>query len=246
MKLISAAPSNTEVLFRLGVEDQILATTSLCDYPVGARRKQSIGGWSTNADLEKVLEKEPDKVFTSDRLQKDFREKLEEAGVKTVHVEPETLEEAYSSIERIGEEVDRSKEAEKLVQEMKKRISAVDLEGVKIYCEEWSDPPMVSGNWIPDLIEEANGQYMEVDGRSRETDAKEVESFDPDLIVLNICGAGEKADKTEVTERDGWEELGAVEKGNVFVVNDSLLNRPGPRLAEGVERLEEIVEDEMR
>lgn len=246
MKLISAAPSNTEILYKLGLEDQILATTSLCDYPAEARSKESIGGWSTNADLEKVLEKEPDKVFTSDRLQKDFRQKLEKQDVETVHVEPETLEEVYSSIERIGEEVDRSKEAEKLVQEMKKRISEVNLESTKIYCEEWSDPPMVSGNWIPELIEEANGRYMKVDGRSRETDKEEIKEFEPDIIVLNICGAGEKADKTDVTERDGWEELGAVEKGNVFVVNDSLLNRPGPRLAEGVERLEEIVENEMR
>ncbi len=246
MKLISAAPSNTEILYKLDVEDQITATTSLCDYPAEARRKDSIGGWSTNSDLEKVVEKEPDKVFTSDRLQKEFREKLEEKGIETVHVEPETLDEVYTSIERIGSEVDRREKAEEVINEMKRRISEVDLKGKRIYCEEWSDPPMVSGNWIPELIREANGRHMEVDGRSRETSKQEIKDFDPDLIVLNICGAGEKADGSEVTEREGWKELDAVKKGNVFVLNDSLLNRPGPRLAEGVERLEEIVQEELR
>ncbi len=246
MKLISAAPSNTEILYKLDAGNQIVATTSLCDYPADARKKESIGGWSTNADLEKVIEKNPDKVFTSDRLQKEFREKLSDAGIETVHVEPETLEEVYRSIKRIGEEVNQEERAEEIVEDMKDRISQVDLQGKKIYCEEWSDPPMVSGNWIPDLIREANGRYMEVEGRSRETDEEEIKDFKPDIIILNICGAGVKADKTEITGRESWENLEAVEKGNVFVLNDSLLNRPGPRLVEGVRRLEEIVEAELR
>lgn len=246
MKLISAAPSNTEILYKLDVEDQIEATTSLCDYPAEARRKDSIGGWNTNSDLEKVVKKQPEKVFTSDRLQKEFRKKLEEKGIETVHLEPETLDKVYNSIERIGREVNRREKAEEIVREMKKEIAETDLEGTKIYCEEWSDPPMVSGNWIPELIREANGRYMEVDGRSRETSKQEIKEFDPDIIVLNICGAGEKADESELTEREGWKEIEAVKKGNVFVLNDSLLNRPGPRLAEGVERLEEIVQEELR
>jgi len=243
MRIISAAPSNTEILYRLGKEDEIVATTSLCDYPEEARMKDSIGGWSDDADLEKVKEKDPDVVLTSDRLQEDFKDRLEDAGVKTVHLSPESLHEVYSSIERIGEEVGKHGKAKTIVENMKQRIKKTDLCGKRIYCEEWSKPPMVSGNWIPDLIERCGGEYFPAEGRSRELTQAEIADFDPEIIVLNVCGAGEKADTETISGRDSWQEITAVENDAVFVIDDSLLNRPGPRLAEGVERIEELIQD---
>lgn len=245
MKIVSAAPSNTEILYKLGKEDSIVATTSLCDYPEEAARKDSIGGWSKNADLEKVKSYSPDKVFTSDRLQDEFRKQLEDAGIETVHVSPESLEEVYESIKRIGEAVNEEERARKAVNKMKSGIESTDLQSTRIYCEEWSDPPMVSGNWIPDLIHRCNGQYFIEEGRSRKTDFNQLKNFDPEIIVLNVCGAGVKADREEVLGRDNWQGIEAVEKGNVFVIDDSLLNRPTTRLADGVKRIESIVEREL-
>lgn len=245
MKIVSAAPSNTEILYSLGKEDSIVATTSLCDYPEEAARKDSIGGWSENADLEKVKEYDPDKAFTSDSLQDDFREQLEEAGIKTVHVSPESLDEVYTSIERIGKEVNKEEQAREIVQKMKSEMEDIDLQGTRIYCEEWSDPPMVSGNWIPDLIHRCNGRYFIEEGRSRKTDVEKLKKFDPELIILNVCGAGVKADRDEVLGRENWQDIEAVEKGNVFVIDDSLLNRPTTRLAEGVKQVERLVKREL-
>jgi len=66
VKLVSLAPSNTEIIYSLGLQDCLEATTSLCDYPEEAREKKSIGGWTSGIDFEKIREMEPDIVVTSD------------------------------------------------------------------------------------------------------------------------------------------------------------------------------------
>jgi iron complex transport system substrate-binding protein len=246
VRLISAAPSNTEILFKLGKGGDIVATTSLCDYPKQAARKDSIGGWSENISIEKIVNKDPDIVFTSDSLQDEIKEKLEEKDIRTVHVAPESLEEVYDSIRKIGSAVNREEKAKNIVSDMKTALQEIDLQGAKIYCEEWSDPPMVSGNWFPEMIRECNGEYPIEKGRSRKIEQEEMEKFNPNLAVLNICGAGEQADRDEILEREDWQELDFVQQENVFVVNDSLLNRPGPRLVEGMKRIEELVSENCR
>jgi iron complex transport system substrate-binding protein len=242
MKIVSLAPSNTEILYRLGAEDFIVATTSLCDYPEEAIEKPSVGGW-TNPDLEKIEEIEPDLVLASDDLQDEIVEKLEEKNIEVVQVKPHSLEEVFESIELLGKVVGKEREASKLVENMKKEIEKVDLEGARIYCEEWMDPPMVSGNWISDLIQEAGGNYFIDGGRSREFKTEKLREFDPEYIFLNVCGAGENIDSSKVLERDKWQEVRAVREKNVYILDDALLNRPGPRLVKGLKEIERRVKN---
>ena len=242
MNIISLAPSNTEILFELGVEDDILATTSLCDYPEEAIEKPSIGGW-TNPKIERLEEFDPDLILASDDLQDEAVEKIREEGFEVLQVRPHTLDEVFQSIEKIGEAVDREKEAEKLIQNMKKEIEGLEFKDApRIYCEEWMDPPMASGNWIPGLIEEADGKNFLKDGeRSREFELENLENFDPEYIFMNICGAGEALDTNELEKRSDWQSITAVENRDVYTIDDSLLNRPSPRLVEGLRKIVEKV-----
>lgn len=242
MKIISLAPSNTEILYRLGLEDQLVATTSLCDYPEEATEKTSVGGW-TNPDLDKIEGIEPDLVLASDDLQDQAVEELEEKNIEVVQVKPHSLEEVFESIELLGEVVGKEEEAAELVENMKKEIQTVDLDGARIYCEEWIEPPMVSANWIPDLIHKAGGEYIIEKGRSREFKTEKLREFDPEYIFLNICGAGKNVDIEEIMDRDGWKNIQAVRNQNIYTVDDALLNRPGPRLVEGVKEIERRVKD---
>jgi iron complex transport system substrate-binding protein len=237
MRIASLAPSNTEIVYALEKEDSLVATTSLCDYPPEAREKESVGGWTSGIDLEKLESLEPDIVLTSDQLQQEIRDSIDFAPV--LHVEPGTLEEVYESIIEIGEEVGAADEARELVEDMRTSIEKIQAEGSpRVYCEEWGDPPYVSGNWIPGLLEKAGIQYPIEDGeRSREIDLEELKDFDPDQIFLNICGAGVNAERDKVLERRSWDQLEAVRKGRVHVIDDSLLNRPGPRIVEGLRRI---------
>lgn len=245
MKVVSLAPSNTEILYAIGAEEDIVATTSLCDHPEEAAKKPSIGGW-TNPKISRIHEFDPDLVLASDDLQDEAVDEIQSEGYPVHQVKPHTLEEVYESIIEIGEKVDRREEALELVREMKKELNGVNLEGSpRIYCEEWMDPPMVSGNWIPGLIREIGGRYFIDGGRSRKFPEENILEFDPEFIVMNVCGAGENLDGQGVMEqRDGWEGISAVENGNVYVIDDSLLNRPGPRLVEGARKIEEIVDQD--
>ncbi|MFW5918896.1 MAG: cobalamin-binding protein [Halanaeroarchaeum sp.] len=242
MNLVSLAPSNTEILYRLGVGDRIVATTAHCDYPEGALEKPSIGGW-IDPDVESVREFSPDLVIASDDLQDRVVDRLSEGGYPVLQVSPHTLGEVYESIEAIGEAVNRAEEARKLVASMREELESISVDGSpRLYFEEWMDPPMASGNWIPDLVRKIGGEsFLDPGERSRTFELAELEAFDPDHIVVNVCGAGETVETDPILERGGWATLDAVTEGNVTVVNDSLFNRPGPRLVEAAARTAAIV-----
>jgi iron complex transport system substrate-binding protein len=225
------------------MEDQLIATTSLCDHPVEAIEKENVGGWSEGTRVEKIRELDPDLLIASDDLQDDIVQKLEKEGFQVLQLKPHSLEEVYESIKEIGRVLGCEEKAGELVSEMKKDISDIDLQGKRVYCEEWMDPPMVSGNWIPGLIQKAGGNYFIEEGkRSREFDLEDLKDFDPEYIFLNVCGAGENVETSDIKERDGWKGITAVEKGNVYTVDDALLNRPGPRLVEGVKKIEKLID----
>ena len=201
---------------------------------------EQAGGWVSGPRFDVIESMDPDFILTSDRLQRKVRDSLQEKGYDVRHFEPESLEEVYKSIKSIGDLLNAEEKAEEVVREMKAEIGSIDLEGVCVYCEEWSDPAMVSGNWIPFLVREIGGKYPIQSGRSREIDMRDLAGFNPEYIFLNTCG-DRKADKTEVTNREELKNTLAVKKGNVFHLDDSLLNRPSPKLVEGAKKIEELV-----
>lgn len=242
MRIISLAPSNTEILYSLGAGEQIVATTSLCDHPDKAVQKPRVGGWSRDLDIQKVVEFNPDIAVASDDLQDKVVEKLVEEEVDVVQVKPHTLEDVFDSIEVIGRVVKKEQKARKLVKDMREQLESISIHGGRIYCEEWTDPPMVSGNWVPGLVESIGGDYFIEEGeRSREFKLESLKEFNPEYIFLNVCGAGDKVSREEMLEREDWQEITAVEKGNIYVVDDALLNRPGPRLVKGAQLMAEFI-----
>lgn len=242
--MISLAPSNTEILYEICAEEDLVATTSLCDHPEEAAEKPSIGGW-INPEIEEIQKFGPDLVLASDDLQDEAVQRMKDEDYKVLQVRPHTVEEVFDSIIEIGEAVNRKEEAEEVVEDMRETIEDLEFEGSpRIYCEEWMDPPMASGNWIPGLVERAGGEFFLEEGeRSREFDLEKLKDFDPEYIFLNVCGAGENVDSSEILERPGWQDITAVEEENVFVIDDSLLNRPGPRLVEGLREVMRKVEE---
>ncbi len=131
-----------------------------------------------------------------------------------------------------------------------------------LYIEEWPavahtsgamagrhQPPFASGNWVPEIVRIAGGEQIPFAGPkdagrdvplarlSAPVTLEDVEAWNPDLIVISWCGAGSLASKDLLLNRPGWDRLSAIQKGHVRVIDDSLLNRPGPRLVEGAQRL---------
>ncbi|HIJ98053.1 TPA: ABC transporter substrate-binding protein, partial [archaeon] len=153
MRIVSLAPSNTEILYALGCGAQIVANTRYCDYPDDAKKKEKVGSFM-KVDVPKIVDLKPDVVMTSTFLQDETAVQCKKAGLKVFHVDPKTLDHVFQSIMSIGEFVNRKSRALKLVNEMRSgfldvRTAVMKRQKIKVYCEEDPSPPRVSGNWVP-------------------------------------------------------------------------------------------------
>ena len=280
-RIISLAPSNTEILYALDAEDSLVACTRYCDFPADAKKKPRIGGWLDIND-ELVKKFEPDLILASTFVQNEITSRYKKSKMNIVSLMPTTLKGVFDSILKIGKLVGKEKESKELADSMKNRIMKIEnkvkkysnekhitktktimneLKHIKqyelkkknkiknkprVYVEEWHKPPTVSGNWVPNLVKIAGGNYslIKAGTHSKEVSSGQIQKYDPEIIVVSICGMSDKAPKEWTTKRKGWENLSAVRNNKVFVFDDSLLNRPGPRLIDGLEKLAEVIHPE--
>lgn len=236
-RVVSLAPSATETMRYFDVQDRLVATTDHCDGP-----EPTVGGWLT-PDVDTVAAMEPDLLLTSDPLQRDLVDELRADGYSVTHCEPRTLPDVFATMQTIGDVLEIPERAERHVATLRDRLervqAAVGEQGrPTVYCEEWGEPPMAAGNWVPDAVDAAGGHYPFLDPgeRSREVSPDRVAAAAPDHVILHHCGAGPHGDPAVLEERD-WSLQGAT----VTVLDDSLLNQPSPKLIEGIERLAKIL-----
>lgn len=250
LRIVSLAPSNTEILYALGAGDQVAGVTTFCDYPPEAKARTKVGGW-VNVDYDAVRSINPDLVVTSTFVQEKVAEKCREMGFNVLHLDPKDLSEVFESIAKIGEVTEKQTGAELIVRKMKSKIEEVknltrnSKMFPRVYAEEWHKPPFVCGNWIPELIEAAGGVSLISGGKSREVTTEEIQKFDPHYMIVTWCGFKDKAQAETVKFREGWENVYAVKNDRVFVFDDSYLNRPGPRIVEGLEMLARIIHPDL-
>ncbi len=248
MRLVSLSPAVTEILFALGKGNLLVCRDQFSDYPDGTKNVPLVKGHQ-KVSVQEVQQKKPDLVFTSTLVQMRLAEELRAAGVHVIHQDPRSLADIHQSIIEIGMLLSCEAQARALSERMRQGMNEVKKRSralpryPRVYIEEWHNPPMVSGNWVPEVVKIAGGIPFDVgtkDGKnlpSREVSLQEIQAFDPELVILSICGAGSLARKELLTARPGWADLSAVREGRVRVIDDSLLNRPGPRLVEGARRL---------
>jgi iron complex transport system substrate-binding protein len=262
MRLISLSPAVTEILFALGKGHLIVARDQFSDYPAEAKAVPALRGHQS-VNIQAIQSHKPDLVFTSTIIQEKLAAEIRSASMQCVHQDPRKLNDIPQTFLELGTILDCEQEARSLSETFRQGMNTVKKRAQslprhpRVYIEEWPallgssgkhSLPMVSGNWVPEVLGIAGGEGFPLGSvtlrraqhdtlLSREVTLEEIKAFNPELIVLSICGAGSLAEKTLITARPGWEELPAVREGKVRIVDDSLLNRPGPRLVEGAQRL---------
>ncbi len=250
MRVASLSPAVTEILFDLGLEDTIVCTDQFSNFPEEATDIPHVKD-HMNVDPKQLYEYEVDVIFTSTAVQQKLSEELKRQGFSVVHQDPRTLHAVYESISAIGTMFEREKEAKDLILSMQQSFNGVKKKAgllpkkLKVYIEEWHQPPFASGNWVPEVarfagvepFDFAQGKQSLVGELSAEVTLDQIASFDPDFIVISWCGAGSLADKELLLAREGWSNLRAIQSDTIFVIDDSLLNRPGPRLIEGARHI---------
>ena len=170
-----------------------------------------------------------------------------------ISLEPNTLNEVWLGFDIITKTMDAPESSSILKSEINERFKLLKdkLKGTEqkpaVLCIEWIEPIMVAANWVPELVGLAGGMnVMSVSG----TDSKfcswdEIKQTNPDIIIMMPCGFGIKRTLEDIDylqNRKGWQELKAVKKNKVFVVDgNQYFNRPGPRLVDSAEILAEII-----
>jgi len=170
-----------------------------------------------------------------------------------VSLEPNSLDDVWADISRVGEALDATPRAEQVVDELKSRMDDIvqrthwlDTNPSVAYIE-WIEPLMAGGNWMPELISMAGGLNLfgEAGKHSPWMTWDDLVTKDPDVIFVAPCGFDIPRTLEEMnllSDKDDWKHLKAVRDGRVFVADgNQYFNRPGPRLAESLEILAEVI-----
>ena len=246
MRIASLSPATTEILFGSGVgkAHEIVCVDQFSNFPDVAKTLPHLRD-HMKVDPEALKRYQPDIIFTATVIQEELSKQLKAAGLSVIHQDPRTLHQIYESIFQIGVLFSLEDAARALVLTMQQGFNDVKRKAIHliprphVYVEEWHDPPYASGNWVPEVARIAGGEQfpIHVGNLSRPVTLEEVEKWNPELIVISWCGAGLLAPKDLLLKRTGWDRISAVAQGHVRIIDDSLLNRPGPRLIEGAQRL---------
>ncbi len=247
-RILSLAPANTEILLELGMKEKIIGTTSYCTQFKNSHGPEIIGGW-LNIDFGKIAGLKPDLILTSSFLQDKITQELKSKNFNVVQFDPKTVSDIWQSIVGIGKLVGKEKEGLQLANDCKEKFNSLKLKfsssaQPKVYCEEWPNPPMVSGNWVPEIVEAAGGtcsSLISAGERSKAVQLEQLLSFQPDKIILNWCGANDRAKPELVSKRPGWEKLNAVQSNSIHVIDDNYLNSPDMRILKGVEEMAKAI-----
>ncbi|NLG79976.1 MAG: cobalamin-binding protein [Firmicutes bacterium] len=248
-RIISIAPSNTEILFALGLGDRVIGVTDSCDYPVEAKAKPKVG--SVQLDYEKIIAMRPDLVVAVGSLQRQAVTRLSELGVTVLAVDPKTIEGVLRAITLIGKATGREDRASEIVRGLSARMERITQrlaslkpsERPRVFVEIWNEPLMTAGpgTFIDELVTAAGGQNIAHDAKSEwpEFSPEAVIERDPEVVILT------NFNRSEALARRAWHGISAYRTGRVYEVHPDLLVRPGPRLADGLETLARLFHPEL-
>ena len=250
-RVVSMAPNVTEMLFALGLEEKVVAVTPFCDYPPEAQSKTHLGG--TNPSIEQILALKPDLVLApQDIIQPDLLLNLDRVKVPTFVLQAAQLEDVLAQIQTVARMFDRSKAGDELAATIRQRIAVVkertqSLAHPRVLYVLNTDPLQTvgPGSFIHQLIEAAGGANIAA-GTSTAYPRfalEEVLARDPELIVFPV-GTAEGIPEEERQQWRRWSSLSAVKYNRLVLVPSVLVDRPGPRIVEGLELLAKAIHPE--
>ena len=247
-RIVSLAPSNTEILFALGLNDKIVGVTDYCDYPDEAKGKEKIGGFS-NPNLEKIYSFKPDFVFGIRGNPKETLINLTKLKINVLAYDPKDIDELFNLIYSVGKITDKKEEAERLIINMKEKRDFIikkseTLKKKRVYLEIWNNPFMSVGEntYLNKLIEDVGGINIakKAKGDWPILSQEFIITENPEVIIIAYMGQNIE----EVLTRPGWENIDAIKNKRVYLVNSDLIFRLGPRIVDGMEELFNLIHKE--
>jgi len=255
-RIISLAPSNTEILFALGLGDKVVGVTQYCDYPEAAKSKPRVAGYSTPA-LEKVVSLEPDLILADAIHEKTVLPALEKQGLTVIVMAAKSLNTVLQDITLVGQIMGKSKAAARLVDGLSDRIEAVTAKTRNLTPEErpkvlhviWHDPiwTMGSETFIDDLIQKAGGVNIFADEfkKSRVVSMEAVVDRNPQVILVSGMGTNPKLIYNSIKSDPRLDGVEAIVKERIYQLDGDLVERSGPRIVDGLEQVAKLIHPEI-
>ena len=249
--IVSMMPSNTEILFELGLADEVVGVNDYDDYPAEAVEKEKIGGMEFN--VEKIVSMNPEIVFAHESglgSGEEGLQQIRDAGIPVFVVKnAANFEETYTTIETIGQATGKTVEAEKIITDMKAKVEEVlaktaKVEKKKTVFVETSPAPEIytpgKNTFMDQMLEMIGAENIAADQEDWfMMDPEEIVNRNPDVIIV-LYDYIETA-VADVYARPGFDSITAIKEKAVVQVDENITSRTGPRLAEGLEEIAKAI-----
>ena len=253
-RIVSLAPSTTEILFALDLGDRVMGVDDFSDFPPEAKAKPKLGAPFPGFNIENIVDAEPDLILS---VRGTYVEQLEARGLQVVVLEPQDMDHVLRNIELVGRIAGAQGKAKEVVTDMKKRLarvraktSAASVIKPRVFYEvDATDPtkPWTAGpgSFIDALITDAGGQNIAASRKELyfQISAEKLISQNPQIILLADTEFGVSVETA--IRRAGWGGIEAVKKEAIYPIGADITSRPGPRLVEGLEAMARLIHPEL-
>ena len=255
-RIISLSPSNTEMVYALGLQDKLVGVTSYDNYPPDAKNKTIVSDFST-IDMVKIVNAKPDLVLADSIQQKDTIPALEKMGITVYTMSPNTMDEIYHDLKTLGQITGKTKEADALAAGLTARVQAVADKTTKLTVNNkprvlfvtWYDPIWTAGHhtMIQSLIEKAGGTNIAADLNGYATITLEsVIQRNPQVIIVTNSMGDQHTTLDYIKSNDQFKATDAVKNGKVYEIDADVFGRTTPRIVDGLETLAKLLHPELQ
>ncbi|MDM5210065.1 ABC transporter substrate-binding protein [Peribacillus sp. NJ4] len=253
-KIVSLIPSNTEVVFALGLGKKVVGVSDYDNYPEETKEIEKVGGMEMNTEM--IVSLKPDLVLahaSSAHNSNEGLQQLKDAGIDVLVVnDAQSFDQVYDSIDMIGQATGEHEKAKGIVTDMKTKLkdiqekakSVKEADRKTVFVEVSPSPEIYTpgkNTFMNEMLQiiSAENAAAELDGWAK-IDEESMIAANPDVIITTY-GYYTKDAVSQVKGRKGWQDVNAVKDDQVFDVHSDLVTRSGPRLIEGVEELAKSV-----
>ena len=256
-RIISLAPSHTETLFALGVDDNLIGVTQQANYPAETAQIEKVGSIK-EPNLEKVIALKPDLVLAAGVTPKGVVHKLRRLDIKVIGLNSHSIEGIIDDIALIAKVTGADKKGREITTEMRNKLNKikkvvkenVESEGrPKVFYEIWNDPLYTAGpnTFINDLIALAGGVNIAQDAKGKwpQYNLESLLAENPEVYITSNHNQDKKTTKNSIKKRDKFQEIKAIKQGRILVLNSDLVNRASPRIILGLEKIAEVIHPDL-
>jgi iron complex transport system substrate-binding protein len=254
-RIISLAPSNTEMVYALGLEDKLIGVTTYCNYPPQVKNKPKVADFS-KVDIEKIVSLQPDLVLAGNIHKDETIPALEKVNITVLGLDPESLDKILVDLEMVGSLTGKAEAAENLVSSLKTRIKAVTdktaglpaAERPRVFFLTWHNPLWTAGKdtLVFDLINKAGGENIAADlSGHAQIDLESVIQRNPQIILVLTSMGSQSTSFDFIKSEPRFQATEALKNGRIYQVDTDIFGRTTPRAVDGLEQMARLIHPEI-